>query len=142
MRTSAIPRPRNLRPAGFTLLELVVVLALLGLATALVAPSGFRMIASWRRATEVDAALGALVALGASTQQRGRALHLAAGPIPATAVAGLPQGWTVVLMQPLTVQTNGACSGTRGELRAEGYVRAFALQAPFCRAELPDTTAP
>ena len=59
---------------GFTLLELVVVLALLALATALVAPSGFRMMASWRRATEVDASLAAVAALGSNAAQQGRAL--------------------------------------------------------------------
>lgn len=121
---------------GFTLLELVVVLALLGLATALVAPAGFRTIASWRRATEVDAALGALVALGAQAQLQGRALRLDAGPVPAKQVPGVPEGWTVVLAQPLTIQANGACGGARGELHAEGYVRPFELQAPFCRAVL------
>lgn len=158
MPTSAIPRhnkpgairrarTRASRPAtprvrGFTLLELVVVLALLGLATALVAPAGFRMIGSWRRATEVDAVLGALVALGAKAQQQGRALTLDAGPVPASAIAGLPDGWTVVLAQPLVVQANGACSDTHGELRSQGYVRPFTLKAPFCRAELPAAGAP
>lgn len=142
MPTSALPPRSSPRARGFTLLELVVVLALLGLATALVAPAGFRMIASWRRATEVDAVLGAMVALGAHARQQGRALKLDAGPVPATAVPGMPEGWTVVLAQPLSVQANGACSGTRGELRATGYVRPFALKAPFCRAELPATGVP
>ncbi|MEO5566510.1 MAG: prepilin-type N-terminal cleavage/methylation domain-containing protein [Luteimonas sp.] len=133
---SAIHRRRNPRASGFTLLELVVVLALLSLATALVAPQGFRMIASWRRATETDAVLGALVALGAQAQQQGRVLKFDTGPVPANAIPGLPEGWTVVLSEPLTVQVNGACSGTRGELKSEGYVRGFALSAPFCRVAI------
>lgn len=141
MPTSALPRRCKPRATGFTLLELVVVLALLGLATALVAPAGFRMIASWRRATEVDAALGALVALGAQAQQQGRALRLEAGPVPTKDVPGLPEGWTVVLARPLAVQANGACGGSGGELRAEGYVRPFELQAPFCRAVLSEPGA-
>lgn len=122
--------------AGFTLLELVVVLALLALATALVAPAGFRMIASWRRATEVDAVIGALVAVGQQARQQGRALHLDAGPVPADAIPGLPEGWTVVLSEPLRVQANGACGGSSGELRSQGYVRTFALAPPYCRARL------
>ena len=118
-----------------------MVLALLAMATALVAPQGFRMIASWRRATDVDAALGAMAALGATAQAQGRRLEFAVGPVPATAIPGVPEGWTVVLARPLTVEANGACSDTRGELRAGGYARAFALQAPFCRVVL-DPAAP
>lgn len=136
--------PRHPEPAagGFTLLELVVVLALLALATALVAPQGFRMIESWRRATDVDAALGAMAALGATAQAQGRRLEFAAGAIPAAELPGVPDGWTVVLSTPLVVQANGACGGTRGELRSGSYVRAFALQEPFCRVVLDPPPAP
>jgi prepilin-type N-terminal cleavage/methylation domain-containing protein len=142
MPTSATHRSRNPRSSGFTLLELVVVLALLGLATALVAPQGFRMIASWRRSTEVDAVLGAMAALGASARQQGRALEFEAGPIPADAIAGFPADWTVVLTEPLRVQANGACGDTRGELHSGSYVRTFALTAPFCRVVLDAPAAP
>jgi prepilin-type N-terminal cleavage/methylation domain-containing protein len=127
---------------GFTLLELVVVLALLALATSLVAPQGFRMIASWRRATDVDAALGAMAALGATAQAQGRRLEFAPGPMPAKAIAGIPDGWTIVLSTPLVVQPNGACGGTRGELRSGSYTRAFALQPPFCRVVLDPAATP
>ena len=141
MPMSAI-RPRSSgSPRGFTLLELVVVLALLALATALVAPQGFRMIASWRRATEVDAALGALVALGAQAQLQGRAMKFETGAVPADAIPGMPDGWSVELEEPLVVQANGACGGTRGELRSGSHARAFALDAPFCRARLDPPAA-
>lgn len=135
---------RRLEPAagGFTLLELVVVLALLALATALVAPQGFRMIESWRRATDVDAALGAMAALGASAQAQGRRLEFKAGAIPAADLPGIPDGWDIVLSEPLVVEPNGACGGTRGELRSGRYARAFALQAPFCRVVLDPPPAP
>ena len=94
---------RRLEPSagGFTLLELVVVLALLALATALVAPQGFRMIESWRRATDVDAALGAMAALGASAQAQARRLEFKAGAIPAADLPGIPDGWDIVLSEPL-----------------------------------------
>lgn len=120
---------------GFTLLELVVVLALLGLATALVAPSGMRMIESWRRASDVDASLGTLGAMGARVRETGRSLRLEPGPVPAQELPGLPDGWTVVLHEALEVQANGACGDSSGELSdATGYVQPFVVRAPFCRA--------
>ena len=42
------------RDAGYTLLEMVVVLAILGLATAMVAPATFRTIQSWRDADDPE----------------------------------------------------------------------------------------
>ncbi|WP_082592182.1 prepilin-type N-terminal cleavage/methylation domain-containing protein [Stenotrophomonas nitritireducens] len=121
---------------GFTLLELVVVLALLALATALVAPSGFRMIASWRRATEVDATLQAVAALGTAAAQDGRARTLEAGPVAADALPGLPEGWQVELDAPLAVQANGACGDSRGRMRGpDSYEQPFTVSAPFCRTQ-------
>lgn len=132
---------RNSRPVagfasgrGFTLLELVVVLALLALATALVAPSGFRMIASWRNATDVDTALDAISGLGHDAARDGRARTLDAGPVADDVLVGLPEGWQVVLDTPLRIQANGACDQSYGRIIGpEGYEQPFGVQAPFCR---------
>ena len=43
-----------MRERGFTLLEMIVVLAILGLATALVAPATLRSIDSWQRKAAMD----------------------------------------------------------------------------------------
>lgn len=121
---------------GFTLLELMVVLALLGLAVALVAPAGFKTIASWRRSTDTDALLEQLESLSARAQQEGRPLHLPKGELAADRIGGMPPNWTVHLDEPLDVQANGACSGTSGELLSEGHSRRFVLKPPFCHGEL------
>lgn len=136
--TSAIRRPSN--PArGFTLLETLVVLALLGLAVALVAPAGYRMIASWQRATDAETILGALAALPDRARARGVDLHLPAGELAARPDLPLPEGWRLVLARPLSVRANGACSGTQGELwEGETFALGFALEAPYCRIRLGD----
>lgn len=133
MPTSGTPRAsRALR--GFTLLELVVVLGLMGLATALVAPAGIRTIETWRRATDVDAALGSLSAMGARAHNAGTGVALEAGELPAGAVAGIPEGWSVLLDGPLRIQANGACSAAvRGTLvHRGGYAQPFTITMPFC----------
>lgn len=119
--------------AGFTLLEIVVVLAILGLATALVAPAGFRTIEAWRRATDVDAITGALSGIGPATRQSGRALQIKAGVLP-TGVIEVPDGWQIELDAPLIVQANGACTASAGRMIATGgYEQTFEIEAPFCR---------
>ncbi|WP_282276973.1 prepilin-type N-terminal cleavage/methylation domain-containing protein [Stenotrophomonas sp. PS02297] len=133
------PPLRHTSRNGFTLLELVVVLALLALATALVAPSGFRMIASWRRTTEVDASLQAITALSSTAAQDGRARTLEAGPVAAGSLPGLPESWQVELDAPLAVQANGACGDSRGRVRGpDGYEQPFKVSAPFCRTQRAD----
>jgi type II secretory pathway pseudopilin PulG len=119
-----------------------VVLALLGLATALVAPQGFRMIETWRRATDVDAALGAIAAIGARAREEGRGRRFPAGPLPADALEDFPEGWDVMLDETFEVQANGACGATSGELRNGGYRRRFAVLAPYCRIQLDVPRAP
>ena len=110
-----------------------MVLALLGLATALVAPAGVRTIETWRRATDVDAALGAVSALGARAHQTGKGMWLEGGAVPMAELEGVPDGWQVVLEGPLRIHSNGACTGTTGELRHDsGYVQPFVVSSPFC----------
>lgn len=125
-----------MQPRGFTLLELAVVLAVLGLATALVAPAGFRMIASWQRATQAEAVLGELAALPERSRRLGRDLTLGPGTLDRNRLPALPEGWTLQLDEPLTVRTNGACTPTRGALLAEGPPLRFTLEAPYCRVRL------
>src|SRR5690606_28831350 len=123
------------RAGGYTLLELVVVVAVLAMATALVAPSGYRMIGTWREASQVDAALQSVASLPMLARREGHRLELggedAARDVPlivggrndntrmreeaekasATAIAllALPEGWEVEFEPALVVQPNGAC---------------------------------
>ena len=129
--------PRNRAVIGFTLLELVVVLALLALATALVAPAGFRMIASWQRATHLQASLQAVAAVGAHAARNGRASTIATGIAPSEQIPDLPEGWTIVLEKPLIVQANGACLRATGTVKApDGFEEGFEVEPPFCRTTL------
>lgn len=138
------------RGAGYTLLEMVVVLALLGLATAMVAPATFRMIQSWRDADEVAQVLAELAALPAAAREQGRELQLASPPAPAatglastrqppdpveSAPIALPDGWHLEMDSPLLVRANGACGDATGTLVTTRQQIRFRVEAPFCRIE-------
>lgn len=130
---------------GYTLLEMMVVVALLALATGMVAPAGYRMIASWREADEVEQVMHAIAALPLHARNQGRALELAVLPpapdqppgTPAQRHAGeaveLPDGWQLRMEVPLAVRPNGACSDARGTLLTDRQAIPFQVQAPYCR---------
>ena len=67
------------RTFGYTLLEMVVVIALRALATAMVAPASFRMIQSWRNADDVQRVLSELAAISVAARTDGRDWLLAPG---------------------------------------------------------------
>lgn len=111
---------------GYTLLEMVVVVAVMAMATALVAPAGYRMIATWREASDVDAALEAVAALPMQARREGRTLTFSERD------DGLPQGWSLSFDTPLVVRGNGACNAAKGELRTARQTIDFEVGAPFC----------
>lgn len=118
---------------GFTLLEMIVVLAILGLATALVAPSALRGIDSWRRQAQVDALLDQIRALPGRARAQGRAIALSdaslAGAQPPLVVA--PE-WRLRVPTPWRVSAAGVCEGGELELGNAYGVRRIRVAAPFC----------
>ena len=121
------------RTPGYTLLELVVVMAILAMATAMAAPAGYRMIRSWQEATQVDDVLQQMERLPSAVRASGNPLDVAAegGIAPVT----LPEGWTLRATTPLRVQANGACSEAEAALTTGHQTVAFKIHAPFCRVE-------
>src|SRR5690606_38189932 len=99
LRRRRWPDPQSMIHArGYTLLEMVVVVALLALTTAMVAPAGLRMIQSWRDADDVKRVLGKVAALPVSARDRGREWRLPPEDEAAVAEAvALPEGWRLVL---------------------------------------------
>jgi len=133
---------RNRRAcSGYTLLEMVVVLAILALATSMVAPATFRMIQSWREATGVRQVRQALAALPWTVQKQGQELRL---PPPGEQDPGapadaslpgvdLPEGWSIELKSPLIVRANGACNDADMVLTTRRQKIALKVLAPFCQ---------
>ena len=125
--------PAPMRQPGFTLLEMIVVLAILGLATALVAPAALRGIDSWRRQSELDALLDQIRALPGVARASGKPIRLSddalkAEPPPLRVAAE----WTLNVPQPWKVNANGVCEGGEISIGNRYGSRTIAVGSPFC----------
>ena len=119
--------------AGYTLLEMVVVMAVLAMATALAAPPSYRMMRSWQEATRVDDVIQQLERLPGAVRASGNPLETGEdGSVP---LIELPPNWTLRTDTPLQVQANGACSDAEATLTTEYQTLAVRIQAPFCRVQ-------
>ncbi|MQP77353.1 prepilin-type N-terminal cleavage/methylation domain-containing protein [Stenotrophomonas sp. MYb238] len=121
---------------GYTLLEMVVVMAILAMATAIAAPPSYRMIRSWQEATQVEDVIQQLERLPSAVRASGN-------PLSADAESGielidLPQDWVLHMDTPLQVQANGACSDAQGTLITTYQTVEFRVLAPFCRIQRID----
>jgi prepilin-type N-terminal cleavage/methylation domain-containing protein len=125
---------------GFTLLELLVVLVILGMAAALVAPPLARTVDRVREAGDRDDVQRALERLPLLARDRGVAIELDAGVEVPSPGGPWPAGWRVVAVSPLRVEANGFCSGGAVQASGPAGTRRWRLSAPGCAVE--DADAP
>ena len=122
-----------MRLQGFTLLEMIVVLAILGLATALVAPSMIRGIDSWRRQAAMDVLLDDVRALPGDARASGKPLAISDATLAsASPPLRIDGDWTLKVPAAWSVGANGVCQGgdiTVANAHGERTVR---VAAPFC----------
>ena len=136
---------------GFTLLELLVVLALLALATAIAMPNLERLYVSATRTSERDYVLDQVAALGREATLNGRAYVLFGNAPPPdpdeatgyaeyeTYLVDVPEGWRLTLERPLVVLANGVCLGGTLALsheREEAAPVQLELAPPYCRIDV------
>ncbi|OWJ97276.1 hypothetical protein B6S59_04825 [Pseudomonas sp. A46] len=123
--------PRN----GFTLLELVVVLALLGALGSLALPAVIAMHDSWSRQVAADGVRGQLGSLGHRSRAHAREVWIGLNGVEPVGFLQLPDGWSVSADPPIRYLANGACLG--GVLRVFRGGQAFSLrlEPPRCVPE-------
>ena len=130
---------------GFTLIEVIIVLVILGLLAGLVLPNMPGLFESATRATERDRILDQFAALGAEAVRQGRdfaVLGTGADFDPATYMDFepypfvVPEGWEVLVEEPILVRANGVCLGGTVTLRhAEAPPTELELIPPLCRVD-------
>lgn len=132
------------RSAGFTLLELLVVLSIMGAVVALAVPAVIRSVDSWQRNAVLDDVAAQARSLPARARMQGRPIVLddqsvqASGEEDGTATFVLPEGWRISVPDAWRVEANGACSGGQLLVYQGGVEWVLDVSAPFCEAARAD----
>lgn len=129
-RPASAPRARA---AGFTLLEILIVLALVSMMAALVAPRLQRSYDAVTRSGQRAEAVRQLERLPLLARDRGTAIEIPADDAQALRrYLALPPGWTMRTIEPLHVEASGLCHASRVRVAAGGTDETWTLAAPDC----------
>lgn len=136
---------------GYTLMEIIIVLALLGFMAGLALPRLERLYTSMQQSMQRSEALRCIADLGyqAWSQQQPLTLsrypavidggseraqlELASSNLDLTEeIFPLPENWSVEAESPILYQRNGVCSGGTIIVRYYELESKYTLSAPFC----------
>lgn len=135
---------RRAKPAGFTLLELVVVLAIMALVVGVAAVRIFTLIESWRVRTQlegIEQQFAHLPVLARSTATRivlppsadENSVGAGGASISGKSAIALPKDWLITFDAPLVVRASGFCEGARITLQRGSRRYERNVLPPFCK---------
>lgn len=129
--------PQSLAPSrGFSLLELLVVLGLISVMTALVAPRLQATVEAISASGERAELKRQLEQLPMIARDRGQSLVLAADRDLAPELGlQVPEGWQVRPVTALQVAANGICSNAKLRVAGRETVEEWSVSAPDCSVD-------
>ncbi len=119
---------------GFTLLEIVVVLAILSLVAGMVMPHTAKVVQRFQAAAERDEIFKQLSDLGVQARRNARGFELyhysaADSSLPLQ----LPEGWVLQAEAPVRYRANGFCEGGTVKLQRNDTIFMLNLKPPYCQ---------
>ena len=123
---------------GYTLLELLIVILLLGLLTGLALPSLYRLYESGRVAFEKDEVIRQIASLGYVAYSHGTYYQLARLPNEEQnpPLFELPDGWALTAEPPIQYHPNGVCLGGTVKITFGHSEIVLKLDPPLCKPEM------
>lgn len=126
---------RQCAQAGFTLLEMLVVMAIIGLAAATVIPALARVVAAVRHNGEAQDIVDQLGQLAFRAYISGKPIVLSEEVQKSLtpAIVEMPSGWALSIAQPIHFNAMGLCDGGSVAIVApDGDVTLVRLAIPDC----------
>lgn len=127
--------PRIKPQAGFTLVELLITLVILGLASSLVGPALFSWLDSREAASRRTTLENSLAMLPLEVQRKGEAVT-----IENAVDLGIDDIRGITINEPVRILSNGYCQGGRVTLTLSARQYQYQVLPPFCEVALVPTT--
>ena len=121
---------------GYSLIELLVVLSLVSLITAIAMPNLVKFYENFSDALTLDDVIGQVNGIGYKVYENGSAYTLNDLSSDSTSVAAIsiPNGWEIDVQKPIEYLPNGSCRGGKLKIFYQGTPRlTSSLSTPYCQ---------
>ncbi len=119
---------------GFTLIEILVVLAVMGLLTSIAVPAMQRMAEGYEISTQRAQLLADLNGMSYRAYANGKRVVLTDQDSKGSQALIIPPGWRIQTDKPIVYNFNGLCDGGKLTLIApDNHEEALQLEPPRCQ---------